>query len=197
MFRFSPVVSSLSCWIRMQKGLCPHFSHWSRYFPLGICYFGNSGSSRGLGIDSCCWLPKLMRSTSKVGEREFWVSLWEECLLLQGLRGVSVLETDALLLSSLSFDLQRQGGQACDFQILELLSCGSMYLLKDVWLSLFGVSKESLAPRPLDCGCSRVSRMCVCYSTGFSFSPLLIIQPPSGFGGEVFLGFPGSGGSHT
>lgn len=29
-----------------------------------------------------------------------------ECLLLQGLRDVSVLETDALLLSSLSFDLQ-------------------------------------------------------------------------------------------
>lgn len=52
---------------------------------------------------------------------------------MQGLRDVSVLETDALLLSSLFFDLQRQGGQACDFQIRELLSCGSMYLLEDVY----------------------------------------------------------------
>lgn len=68
---------------------------------------------------------------------------------MQGLRDVSVLETDALLLSSLFFDLQRQGGQACDVQILELLSCGSMYLLEDVYKAaqLPRVSKGVLGPK--------------------------------------------------
>lgn len=79
------------------------------------------------------------------------MSVCEKRSVLQGLRAGSVLETDALLLSSLSFDLQRQGSQACDFQISGLLSCGSMSLSEDVYKAakVPKVGKGVLGPQGL------------------------------------------------
>lgn len=154
----------------------------SRYFPLEFAIFGGR-DLQGIGDRQLlCWLNKANEVHLKSGkENSFELVCEKSASSCRGLEDASVLETDVLLLSSLSFDLQRQGGQACDFQILscfhvEYVSVKKMFIKQ---LSCPRVSKGVLAPRPLDCGCSRsVSDVCL-PSTGFSFSLSLIIQPPS------------------
>lgn len=100
------------------------------YVPyLHICYFGAGESAILWGEVVTASYPKLMICVFKVGVSGFRVRISKEGVgLVQGLGDIAVVCTDILLLSSVFFDQQRQGDQACDFYISELLSCGSTYL---------------------------------------------------------------------
>ena len=91
----------------------------------------------------------------------------------QGLSDISVPCTDVLLPSSLFFDMTGKETRCATSRSVNSFHVGVVYVSVRRFVKQLrcpGSETEFLALRTVGCGCSRVTGLCVPFTTGFPFS---------------------------